>query len=71
MLNYEVDEALALLPRAVGAPFLEVLKAMLDGVLGSLTWWEVSLPMAGVGTRQSGPFQPKPFCDAKITSSFE
>lgn len=36
------------LPReAVDAPFLEVLKAKLDGALGSLSWWEVSLPMAG------------------------
>ena len=36
------------LPRAaVDAPSLEVLKARLDGALGSLGWWEVSLPMAG------------------------
>jgi len=36
------------LPReAVGAPSLEVLKARLDGALGSLVCWEVSLPMAG------------------------
>jgi len=39
------------LPReAVDAPSLEVLKARLDGALGSLGWWEVSLPMAGGGT---------------------
>ena len=36
------------LPReAVGAPSLEVFKARLDGALGNLVWWEVSLPMAG------------------------
>ena len=36
------------LPReAVDAPSLEVLKARLDGALGNLVWWEVSLPMAG------------------------
>ena len=36
------------LPReAVDAPSLEVFKARLDGALGSLVWWEVSLPMAG------------------------
>ena len=32
---------------AVAAPSLEVFKARLDGALGSLLWWEVSLPMAG------------------------
>jgi len=31
----------------VGAPSLEVLKARLDGALGSLSWWVVTLPMAG------------------------
>jgi len=35
------------LPRgAVGAPFLAVPKARLDGTLSNLVWWEVSLPMA-------------------------
>ncbi|GAB0178112.1 hypothetical protein GRJ2_000276500 [Grus japonensis] len=35
------------LPReAVDAPSLEVFKARLDGALGSLIWWKVSLPMA-------------------------
>jgi len=40
------------LPReVVDAPSLEVLKARLDGALGNLVWWEVSLLMAGgVGT---------------------
>jgi len=38
--------ALAQLPReAVGAPSLEVLKARLDGALGSLSWWVAALPM--------------------------
>jgi len=32
---------------AVGAASLEVLKARLDGALGNLVWWKVSLPMAG------------------------
>ena len=31
----------------VDAPSLEVFKARLDGALGNLVWWEVSLPMAG------------------------
>ena len=36
------------LPReAANAPSLEVFKARLDGALGNLVWWEVSLPMAG------------------------
>ena len=36
------------LPReAVDAPSLEVFKARLDGTLGNLVWWRVSLPMAG------------------------
>ena len=36
------------MPReAVDAPSLEVFKARLDGALGNLVWWEVSLPMAG------------------------
>ena len=40
------------LPReAVDAPSLEVFKARLDGALGNLVWWEVSLPMAGGWTR--------------------
>ena len=40
----------ARLPReAVDAPSLEVFKARLDGALGNLVWWEVSLPMGGVG----------------------
>jgi len=30
----------------VGAPSLEVLKARLDGALGSLSWWEAALPKA-------------------------
>lgn len=32
--------------RAVDAPSLEMFKAKLDGALGNLVWWEVSLPMA-------------------------
>ena len=29
------------------APSLEAFKAKMDGALGNLVWWEVSLPMAG------------------------
>jgi len=37
-------------PREVeDAPSLMVLKARLDGALGSLSWWGAALPMAGVG----------------------
>ena len=44
----EDGEALAQLPgEAVGAPSLEVFKARLDGALGSLSWWVMSLSMAG------------------------
>jgi len=36
------------LPREVKhAPFLKVLKARLDGALGSLSWWGAALPIAG------------------------
>jgi len=31
--------------RSCGAPFLEALKAKLDGALGSLSWWGAALPM--------------------------
>jgi len=35
------------LPReAVGASFLEVLKARLDVALGNLSWWTAALPTA-------------------------
>jgi len=38
----------AQLPReAVGAPSLEVLKARLDGALGSLSWWVAAMTTAG------------------------
>jgi len=33
---------------AVDAPSLEVLKARLDGALGNLVWWEVSLELDGL-----------------------
>jgi len=36
--------------RRCGAPFLEALKARLDGALDSLSWWGTALPTAGVGT---------------------
>ena len=43
----EGSEALAQLPiEAVGAPSLEVLKARLDGALGSLSCWVAALPTA-------------------------
>jgi len=47
------DAAPAMLPRAVGAPSLEVPKAM-DGALGSLSLGGGIQPRAGVGLR--GPF---------------
>ena len=34
---------------AVDAPSLEVLKARLDGALGSLIWWEATSSQKGVG----------------------
>jgi len=34
-------------PYPIYAPPLEVLKARLDGALGSLIWWVAALPMAG------------------------
>ena len=41
ILHSEGSEVLALLPRAVGAPSLEVHSAM-DGTMGSLSWGESS-----------------------------
>ena len=32
--------------RAVDAPLLEAFKARLGGILGSLSWWVATLPMA-------------------------
>ena len=38
------------LPREfLGAPSLEVLKAWLDGALGSLSWWGTASPQQGLG----------------------
>jgi len=51
----------------VGAPSLEVLKATLNGALGSLSWW--GQPVRGRGLELSdleGPFQPKPFFGSVI-----
>jgi len=36
--------------RHCGCPSLAVLRAKWDGALGSLVWWEVSLPVTGAGT---------------------
>ena len=48
----EGDEALAQLPReAVDAPSLEVLRARLDGALGSLSCWVQPCPRQEVGAR--------------------
>jgi len=50
IFHMEGGEALAQLPReAVGAPSMKVLKAGLDGALGSQIWWVAVLPMAGGG----------------------
>ena len=40
--------------RAVDALPLKELKARLDGALGRLSWWRVSLSMPGVGTGGAG-----------------
>ena len=42
ILYSEGSEALAQLPREA----VEVLKARLDGILGSLSWWVAALPVA-------------------------
>jgi len=48
--------------RAVGTPSLEVLKARLDGALGSLSWWGPVSPRQGLELGAlSGSFRPKPF----------
>lgn len=44
-----MGEALALLPRkAVDAPALEMLKAVLEGALGSLSGWGATSPCRGL-----------------------
>jgi len=45
------------------APLLEVLKARLNGALGSLICWGATRPWQRVDLL--GPFQPKPFCNSK------
>ena len=47
----------------VDAPYLEALKARLNGALSSMVWREVSLPEAGdlEVDHLKGPFQPKPY----------
>jgi len=55
------------LPReAVDAPSLAVFKARLDGALGNLVWWKLSLLMAGERELDDlqGPSQSKPFYDS-------
>jgi len=58
------------LPReAVAVPSLAVFKARLDGASINLSWWKVSLPMAGgleLGDPE-GAFLPKPFYDSVIS----
>ena len=60
------------LPReAVDAPSLEVFKVRLDGALGSLVWWEVSLPIAG-GWKEmviKFPSNPKHFVIPWVSTS--
>jgi len=57
------------LPReAVAALSVAGFKARLDGALSNLSWWKMSLLMAG-GLEPDdleGPFQPKPFYDSVI-----
>jgi len=40
--------------------------------LGSLIWWVATLPMARRLKLADlyGPFQPKPFCDSYLTTTF-
>ena len=48
------------------APSLEAFKARMDVALGSLSWWLVTLHLAG-GLKldeHCGPFQPRPFYDS-------
>ena len=53
--------------RAVGAPFLEVLKVGLDGTLGRLSWWGAASPWQGLGLNELyGPFKLMPFYDSMI-----
>jgi len=37
-------------PESCGCPTPEVLKARLDGALGSLSWWVATSPQQGLGT---------------------
>ena len=55
------------LPReAVAAPSLAVLKARLDGALGTLGWGKGSLLVAGGWNWMSSKVLPKPFWDSPI-----
>ena len=60
---------LAQLPReVVDTPSLEMLKARLDGAVGSLCWWGAASPWQGSELDGLwGPFQPKPLCDSRST----
>jgi len=49
-----------LLREAVDSPSLEVLKARLDGALGSLSWWAVALPTAWCSYWMSFKFPSNP-----------
>ena len=51
------------LQRALDAPSVEVLKAKLDGALGSLSCWGAAPPTA---SEQSELFHTKPFYDFMI-----
>ena len=59
-------EAVAQLPRAVGAPSLEAFKARLDEALGSLSCWRTALSPAGLKTGWALSSLPtQPFYDSK------
>jgi len=47
-------------PRSCGAPSLEVLKARLDGALGSLSWWGAALPTSWGWMGFEAPSNPNP-----------
>ena len=57
-----------MLPREVmDAATLQLFKARLDEALGTLSWWEAALPMAGSWNHIIfRSFWTKPFCDSML-----
>ena len=65
MFTEKVQGAGTAVQSSCGAPSLEVLKARLDGALGSWAGWGQPCPWGVLGGLWD-PFQPKPFCDSMI-----